>query len=537
MKPILTLLFTLSISISIFSQKEIPNLTRLDVLHYGFEITISDTTDEIKGMATVKILFLKNQKEFKLDLVQKIGDEKGMDVTQVLQNSAAIPFSQSDDFLIITPPSPIQKGDTLTYQITYHGIPADGLIIAKNKYGDRTFFGDNWPNRAHHWLPCIDHPSDKAAVDFKITAPDHYQVVANGVQIEELNIDDETKMTHWKETVDLPMKVAVFGAARFGVQYVGDTHGVPITSWIYRQDRLAGYYDYSVAKEVLAFFIENIGTYSYKKLANVQSKTRYGGMENASNIFYFENSVTGKGEEESLIAHEVAHQWFGNSVSEKNWYHIWLSEGFATYGANLYLENKYGRAKMVENLKAERKMILDYVKSNPAPIVNKTITNWNKLLTTHVYQRASFVLHMLRREVGETAFWNGLRNYYAAYRGKNTLTKDFQKVMEQASGKKLDTFFEQWMYRSEIPQLEMTWKKTKRKRLQLHLQQLQNGAAFDFPLDVEAVNADGTCSKKWTVRISQKDQTINLKCKFMPKEVILDGATWLLFEGEVREKL
>src|SRR5690606_15487849 len=118
-----------------------------------------------------------------------------------------------------------------------------------------TFFGDNWPDRAHHWLPCVDHPSDKASVEFIVPAPDHYQVVANGMQIEETNLDDETKLTHWREEAPLPMKVAVIGAARFGVQHAGEVEGIPVTSWVYRQDREAGYYDYSLAVEALQFFI------------------------------------------------------------------------------------------------------------------------------------------------------------------------------------------------------------------------------------------------------------------------------------------
>ncbi|MDV7390579.1 hypothetical protein RZS08_04460, partial [Arthrospira platensis SPKY1] len=85
------------------------------------------------------------------------------------------------------------------YRIAYHGVPADGLIISQNQHGQRTFFGDNWPNRAHHWLPCVDHPSDKARVEFIVTAPDHYQIVANGQLVEMVNLDRETKLTHWRE--------------------------------------------------------------------------------------------------------------------------------------------------------------------------------------------------------------------------------------------------------------------------------------------------------------------------------------------------
>ncbi len=517
-----------------FGQDVIPRLSELDVLHYQFEIQISDTSDEMVGTATVKIDFLQHLDQFTLDLVEEQPDGNGMKVLQITKDQKDIKWKHAQGKLTILPNNTIQKGDTNTYIIRYRGIPSDGLIISENKYGDRTFFGDNWPNRAHHWLPCVDHPSDKAAVDFKITAPDHYQVIANGIQVEEINLDDEQKMTHWQETVPLPMKVAVFGAARFGVQYAGSTHGIPVTSWIYRQDRTKGYYDYSIAKDILAFFIKNIGPYSYKKLANVQSKTRYGGMENASNIFYSEYSVTGERRHEKLIAHEIAHQWFGNAASEKNWHHVWLSEGFATYCTNLYLEHRYGRDGMVANLKTERQRVLNFNNRKATPIVDKSITDWNKLLTPNVYQRASFVLHMLRRRVGEEQFWEGIQQYYTQFQGKNALTEDFQEVMENASGMDLHQFFQQWIYRAELPQLKISWNGSKKGQLQLKIKQIQKGEAFDIPLDIQAAG-DAGISQKWTLYLSQKEQTITLNCAFTPRSIILDPSTWLLFSAEVEK--
>jgi len=477
-----------------FGQKEIPNLERLDVIHYDFQVAISDTSNEIHGITQIDIQLLKNQQELVLDFVQKRADGKGMEVLKILEKETNIPYEQLAEQLIIRPEKTIEKGSIHTYTIHYKGIPADGLIIAKNIHGDRTFFGDNWPNRAHHWLPCIDHPSDKATVDFKITAPDHYQIIANDI---------------------------------------GEVHNIPISSWIYRQDREAGYYDYSLAKEILAFFIENIGPYPYKKLANVQSKTRYGGMENASNIFYFEKSVTGKRKHESLIAHEIAHQWFGNSASEKNWHHVWLSEGFATYGTNLYLEATHGRERMAANLQSERQKVYAFANKKVAPVVDESVTEWSKLLNANVYQRGSFVLHMLRRAVGEKAFWSGLRTYYAQFGGKNALTADFQKVMEKASGINLTSFFQQWIYRAELPKMEVTWDKPTKKRLRIKIKQVQNGAAFEFPLDIQATSAADKTVKKWTTQIADKETTVILKCKFMPEQVILDPDTWLLFTAKI----
>ncbi|MEL6925988.1 MAG: M1 family aminopeptidase [Bacteroidota bacterium] len=308
-------------------------------------MALSDSSDVIYGKARIDIQFQKSVSGFHLDLDAKdAGEEKGMLVKNVWLDDREIPFAHEQQTLSIQLPDAVAAGDVRSFVIQYEGIPADGLIIAKNKHDERTFFGDNWPNRAHNWLPTVDHPSDKATVEFVVTTPGHYQTIANGEQIEETNLNDNTRLTHWKENVPLPTKVMVIGVARFAVNLAGYVDQIPVTSWVYRQDRYAGFGDYKMATEVLAFFIKKIGTYPYGKLANVQSKTRYGGMENAGNIFYFENSVNGKKDQEKLIAHEIAHQWFGNSASEMSWHHLWLSEGFATYLTDLYLEEVRGRA-------------------------------------------------------------------------------------------------------------------------------------------------------------------------------------------------
>ena len=185
----------------------------IDVLHYTFNLQLNDDNNTIKGEAVISIKMLQTIPSFDLDLVKKKEDGKGMMVAAVKENGNTVSFLQELQSIHIY--TSAHAGDTVIFTIIYEGIPADGLIIDKNKYGHRTFFGDNWPNRAHNWLPCADNPADKASVDFIVTAPEHYQVIANGVQVEENNLPAHLKQTHWKETVDLPTKVMVIGAADF----------------------------------------------------------------------------------------------------------------------------------------------------------------------------------------------------------------------------------------------------------------------------------------------------------------------------------
>lgn len=529
-KIALLLTFLLSFAISLTAQNQIPRLGQIDIQHYRFALALSDTTNVIRGEAQIRVKFLQELSKMDLDLVAYQPAEKtGMIVERITIDEQPLTFQQKGESLEIQLPDGIRKDTELTFQINYHGIPADGLIIDANKYGHRTFFGDNWPNRAHHWLPSVDHPSDKASVEFIVTAPDHYQVIGNGIQVEETNLLNGQKLTHWREDAPLPTKVMVIGAADFAVQRAGDIMGIPISSWVYPENRQAGFYDYAQALQVLPFFIEKVGPYSYPKLANVQSKTRYGGMENASNIFYYENSVTGGQEQETLIAHEIAHQWFGNSASEGNWHHVWLSEGFATYFTTLYMEAQHGIEAARELLVEDREQIVSFAGRNDSPVIDTRITNYNELLNVNSYQKGGWVLHMLRRQIGDEAFWQGIRQYYTRFRNSNALTKDLQEIMEQASGQKLGSFFQQWLYRGGIPMLEVKLEPTgNRNKYQLTIRQTQAGEAFNFPLELSIHPKQGS-PERLSLDIREKEQVTIIKFKGAIEKLELDPDVNLLF--------
>lgn len=518
-----------------FATDRYPKNPAIDITHYTFRLEVNDSTNVIAGLASVQILFKGMVTEFELDLANKNQAGAGMEVTDVTLQNQPLSFTHKNDRLKISLPKPARQNDQLTFIISYGGIPQDGLIIGVTKFGDRGFFGDNWPNRGHHWLPVIDHPSDKASVDFIIIAPLHYAVVANGIKIEESLLDKKRKLTHWHEEVPLPPKVMVAGIAQFAVQYAGKVGDISVQSWVYPQNREAGFHDYAVALNVLEYFQSHIAPYPFKKLANVQSKTKFGGLENANTIFYFENSVNGKGEREGLIAHEVAHQWFGDSASEDDWHHVWLSEGFATYFGHLYEAHANGRDHFVSLLQKDRTTVINFYSKNQAPVVDTTITDINKVLSPNTYQKASWVLHMLRHKVGEDLFWKGIREYYRTYCNSNALTADFQRVMETTSGQDLEEFFDQWIYHGGHPSLKGTWQyDAKSHTVVVNLSQLQPHP-FKAPLEIGITYGDGKKETR-TVLLEGKAQKISLQVEASPGAVVLDPDTWLLFEGALTKK-
>ena len=499
----------------------------IDVQHYRFSIDLKDDNDTIKGKATIVFKTLQSAENIVLDLASRNDSGKGMMVDKI-DSDKKISFNQSNDLLSIHYPEKLDQGKIDSVTVYYQGIPSDGLIISNNKFGDRTFFSDNWPNRAHQWIPCKDDPSDKASVEFIVTAPQHYKIISNGLLQEEKEISDHLKRTHWKEEVQLPTKVMVIGAADFNVFSLTSVKDIPVTAWAFEETQNQSVGDYGFAPEILEYFIRYIGPYGYKKLANVESKTIFGGMENASCIFYFEDSVNGKKDHEDLLAHEIAHQWFGNMVTEKAFSHIWLSEGFATYFTHIYLEQKYGQQIMTERMQQDRNKVIAFVARRQVPIVDTT-TPLMQLINTNSYQKGGWILHMLRNEIGDDIFHKAIQNYYQQFAGGNADTEDFQKVVEKESGKNLDVFFKQWLYRPGIPTISKNWNyNAKRKELTLNLSQKQE-MPFVFPLEILVKTSDGKEIRK-TLEVKNSEEHFHFKIKSSVSDIQLDPETKLLFQ-------
>ena len=521
---ILLLLF----SSSVFAQQYKERLSTINIEHYKLAIELNDNNDSIAAKMAIDLRFRKSIPSFYLDLVSYDSiSGKGMKVDSIFQNKVAVDFKQKNNRLTIYPKHNFANL-TYTYTIKYSGIPEDGLIISKNVHGDRTFFGDNWPNRAQNWFPCIDHPSDKATIEYIVKAPKHYKVIANGKLIEEIDLNDQIKQTHWKTSKPLPTKVMVIGAANFAIDSLGVIDSIiPVTSWVYKQNKEKGFHDLANSKEILEFYIDLFGKYPFEKLASVQSTTRYGGMENASCIFYPETSFTGEQKFDNTIAHEIVHQWFGNSASEIDWPHVWLSEGFATYFTDFYVEKTKGDSIFQQRMQQERSRVLKFNETTKTPVVDTRTTDYMQLLNPNSYQKGAWVLHMLRRKLGDEAFFKGIKAYYQNYKYKSASTNSFKRVMAASAGKNLDVFFKQWVEKPGHPVLKTQWLYFN-KRIRIMIEQVQGGI-FEFPLDVELIYEDGTSEIK-TIEVDYLNAPYSIETSGDVKDIKFDPNTWLLFE-------
>ncbi|MEO6148594.1 MAG: M1 family metallopeptidase [Mucilaginibacter sp.] len=474
----------------------------IDVQRYRFRLVLNDNNNSITGKAAITINALQNTETVQLDLVKKDDTGKGMLVKSVTENGKPLRFEHAGEILKIF--AAVKAKSKHSYTVNYSGIPADGLIISTNKFGDRTFFGDNWLKRAHYWLPCVDDVADKAAVDFIVTAPLHYKVVSNGLKQKE-TIAGKIKTTYWSEPTPISTKIMVIGVAKFAVDDRGKIGGIPVYSYVFPQDKTVGFKSYAYAADILPFFTEKLGPFAYQKLANVQSKTIFNGMENASVIFYSEKSVTDADVEE-LIAHEIGHQWFGDAVTEKGPQHVWLSEGFATYLAHIYHEHKYGRDSLNKRMLVDKRAVIAFERRRHTPVVDTThVTDYMDLLNDNSYEKASWVLHMLRHQLGDTTFWQGIRAYYAQYKNSNANTADFMAVMEKTSGQNLQQFFKQWLYTPGHPVLKVAFDTiTEKGKIVMRIEQQQE-FLYDIPLEY-IVNG-----QRYTINIKNKISEVKIQ--------------------------
>jgi aminopeptidase N len=518
----------------------------VDVQHYRWSVTLSDSTDEIVGDALITINFTQpGLRSIFFDLNNKAaGGRRGMVVTAVSADSAAATYTHVNDRVTVALSAPTRAGDVRRFRIVYHGFGSDtitpggrggggsGLWIGKNGFGERAFFSRNWPDAAHSWLPCIDHPSDKATSEFIVIAPDRYAVVANGILQEEVPLGNGQKVTHWMQSVPIATWLNNIGVEQFGIHYAGLVRGVPLQTWAPHQalDKAVASLELT-ARQSIEFFSENVGPYSYEKMASVAAAGGGGGMEHASAIFYGETSASGS-PATSLVAHETAHQWFGDAVTEDEWDDVWLSEGFATYFALLYTEHFAGRDAFLAGVQHIRPRAIAAERQQKKALVHQNAGGTGPDLTGLQYDKGGMVLQVLRGQIGTDNFWKGIRLYYARHRDANATSDDLRRDMEAASGQDLDWFFTQWLARVDSPVINGDWSwDAAAGQIVINLAQTQAGAPYRLSLEI-GVTPDSGTTRIEKIEMTQPQQRFVIAAAKAPKDLSLDPNTWILMEAK-----
>ncbi|MFI6489717.1 M1 family metallopeptidase [Streptomyces sp. NPDC050564] len=413
-----------------------------DARHYDLDVAYNPDTDRLDGRTTLTARATQNLSAFDLDL-QKL------DVTRVEVNGRRADFTRSGDEIHITPRGALPKGGTFTVTVTYGGVPEalNGPIVFGSDYGwmkttDGVFVACE-PNAASTWFPSSDHPADKATYDIRIKAPKGLTGVSNGRLISTYDRGGQT-VTHWRESRPMATYLATATIGKFDVKTGTTPAGTPIYVAIDPVLANSNSVDvYGVTAEATDYWSQVFGPYPFEETGaivddmpeagfslEVQSKPAYSAVRS-----------------ESTIVHELAHQWFGDSVSVERWKDIWLNEGFATYAQWLWSEHKGIRS-------AHDSFVAGY-NARPADSAFWQITvadpQRDTMFASAVYQRGAMTLQMLRERIGDTAFFKLLPAWTKLHRYGNANTADFIRLAEKISGRQLDDLFQTWIYTTGKP--------------------------------------------------------------------------------------
>jgi aminopeptidase N len=532
--PLAAILFLLCLPLSLSAQRRERVVDSWRPVHYDVALTFNDRLTEISAARTEITLEVLATTLTRIDL-----DFGEMPVDAVLIAGSPVRFERKPDVLDVFPAGAAKRGDKLIVTVNYHGRPKDGLIFANDRDGKPSATGDNWPNRVHQWIPCLDHPSSKATVSFTIAAPQRELVVANGKFVTMTRNGNTTSLWKFDETKPIPAYCMVVVVSE-GVKIDANPPAVtPLSYYVPRKDAAYAPKGFAPAAPALALFSQTIAPYSYEKLALIIGATRFGGMENSSAIVFastlFDLRVNDRMSRrfdvptriEDVVSHEIAHQWFGDSVTETTWADLWLSEGFATYFAGLFIEKHEGDDAFREYLADAAARYFVYEKQRNAPIHDTETQDLMKLLNPNNYEKGAWVLHMLRRRIGDEAFFKGLRDYYNAHRDANATTEDLRTALEKSSGKNLKQFFARWIYGSGHPIYELTSERVGNS-LTIVLQQRQIGEAFLDPVPLKYTVNNQT--KTETIYPKGKLTRISISAKANPASVEIDPDRTLLKE-------
>ncbi len=466
----------------------------IDVLDYAITLDLPEAGPMLRGDVIVTARRAAGVQSLRLDLTHNLV------VRQVQVDGRDAHVTREGDAIVV--PLDAAAGDSVQVRVRYDGEVRDGLIVRRDSRGRWTWFGDNWPDRARQWLPTVDHPSDKATVSWTVRAPTGRTVVANGTLVGTRKMsgpDAGRSETRWRESHPVPTYVMVIGAGPLvqvpvpGAECVAPASAGCVRQEVYvlpeNRDYMPG--PFAAAPGIVALFERLVGPFPYEKLAHLQSETRFGGMENASAIFYASALFPSHRMSEGLIAHETAHQWFGDAVTEREWGHLWLSEGFATYFATLWTRASRGDSAWHAELAGIRRQVLSDSVVQLRPVLDTAQTDYLALLNANSYQKGGYVLAMLHRMLGDSAFFGGLRMYYAEHRDGNALTADLRRALERSSGRQLGQFFDQWLRRPGVADLRVGWAHDASAGTVSVLVLQDSARTYAVPLTVEVTDRQG----------------------------------------------
>jgi aminopeptidase N len=501
----------------------------VDVKHVRLDISLDLDAKRISGAVSHTFSALNDGVDnIELDSVE-------LDIASVRGSSGALAHDLSDGRLRVELGRSLAAGEEETVTVEFSGSPRRGLyfIAPDEGYPDKRL--EAWTQGededSRHWFPCYDYPNEMATSEISVTVRRPFIALANG-ELHSVDEAQDTRTFHFFQAHPHVTYLTSVVAGEYS-EIREDWNGVPVLYYLPPGREEDGRELFKNTPAMLSLFSELTGIpYPYAKYSQVVVQDFiFGGMENVTATTVTENALYDQrarldADAEYLVAHELAHQWFGDLLTTRDWSHAWLNEGFATFFEMVWAEHHRGRDEFLYGLRGEFDNYLGESGRYQRPIVTNVYNSPIDLFDRHLYEKGGIVLNMLRSYLGNELFWKAIRHYAASRRGHNVVTTDLQRAFEDATGRNLDWFFDQWVYGAGHPVLtgSYAWD-DKTNTVKLSLKQTQSGDkvanVFRLPLDVNFVLEDGGAHSV-RLEMDEREQTFYVPLAAKPKFLRID---------------
>lgn len=534
--------------INIYPQSDsILNVDTRDYDQKHVKLDLKFNFDEAKVSGNSEFTFSPLKDDFK----RLILHSKTTEVSSVKFNGDDLAFSRDEDHLYIDFKAPLKKNEDAAVTIQYESLPARGLYFFSPEITPEMPYqiwtqGQSDYNR--FWYPAYDLPDDKLTSEMIATVDKNLIAVSNGNLIQEKENGDGTKTFHWK--MDQPhsnylttLIVGEFTTIKESMYDVSLEYNIP-GKWVEHRELT-----YGRTPQMMNFFANYISPYPYKRYAQTSVQDfEWGGMENITATtlnmrIHHTKAAVPNYSADGLIAHELAHQWFGDYLTCLTWDHIWLNEGFATYFTELWFENESGKDEFLYSRYSNNEDYFSALKDEP---LEKIFLKEGKIPAElsggKAYDRGAAILHMLRFKLGDEAFKKGIKDYVNKFKNSSVVSEDFRLAMEESSGEDLSEFFNQWIYGAGFPEFDVSYSYNENNNeltlnvTQVHAE-LPAVGIFKTPVLIEVVTGRGFFTD--TIQISKKEESFTFKINSKPLMVRFNKNSWILckvnFERGIEE--
>ncbi len=517
-----------------------------DMLHMSVNIEVNIPDGHIFG--SVRHTFMP----FASDCRQISIDAERMSIERVVKDGENLEFQQHTDKVWIDLDQAYGWEDTVTVEIYYHVNPTIGFYFVRpdEEYPDKQLQGwtqgEDMDN--HFWVPLHDYPNDRMTWECRITVDKPLTAISNGELVSVVDKGNQ-RTFHWRENI--PNVSYLLSVAVGDYKQIEDAwNRIPVNYWVYQHhDRAAALRSFGRTPVMMEFFSDITGVpYPYEKYDQIIIEDfMWGGMENVTNTHQtdrtmHEENVRPIHSSDGLVAHELAHQWYGDYLTTRNWSNVWLNEGFASYLALLWIEHAVGHEEAEYERLKNLGSTIRADRSYRRPTVQPYYYNSIELFDANIYAKGSVILNMVRRYLGDAAFFRGLKYYTRTNAANNVETTDLKKTFEVTTGKNLDWFFEQWVYKPGLPEITARYSYNRRSQLvTLHLKQTQNVTETSlFKLPMTVVIDDGSVQRH-EIFFEQEEDTYTFPTNADPLMVIVDEGNQipknLIFKKKTNELL